>query len=169
MGSELQSHDHGSQSPSCRHHRSMGHPRSSQWRACCRLCTCDVVTDQVPRRLTPLYRPLWLRSPLGSESPRPGRKRGPSRSGFKLAHNKHTRTKISSAIDGQLLIQHHINQQGNKLQIVHNNIIQMQKYTFIMICRSTLVTLLRQPIIWGCTVVGLTKDELWMKGLLSKP
>ena len=92
----------------------------------------------------------------------------PSRSGFKLAHNKHTRTKISSAIDGQLLIQHHINQQGNKLQIGHNNIIQMQKYT-LLICRSTLVTLLRQPIIWGCTVVGLTKDELWMKGLMSKP
>ena len=125
MGSELQSHDHGSRSPSCRHHKS-SHPRSSQWRACCRLCTCDVVTDQVPRRLTPLYRPLWLRSPLGSESPRPGRKRGPSRSGFKLAHNKHTRTKISSAIDGQLLIQHHINQQGTKLQIVHTNIIQTQ-------------------------------------------
>ena len=55
-------------------------------------------------------RPLWLRSPLGSESPRPGRKRGPSQSVSRgsgwLIINILAR-QITSAIDGQLLIQHH--------------------------------------------------------------
>lgn len=124
MGSDLQSHDHGSQSPS--YHADMTGP----WVILIHLSDGRVVASaHAMLSLTKppgdwhRARPLWLRSPLGSESPRPGRKRGHSRSGFKLAHNKHTRTKISSAIDGQLLIQHHINQHGTKLQIVQNNII----------------------------------------------
>ena len=72
------------------------------------LCTCDVVTDQVPRRLTPSETTLTpvsagLRVTETREKARP---QSVSRGSGWLIINILAR-QITSAIDGQLLIQHH--------------------------------------------------------------
>ena len=121
------------------------------------LCTCDVGTDQVPRRLTPSETTLTpvsagLRVTETREKARP---QSVSQSGFRLAHNKHTRTANNFSdwwsITNSTSQSHKSGEAPNKIVQYNYTHIQNTNAKCHADCRSTLD-------VDNCMVKGFTRN-----------